>query len=333
MNFRFSSQLVRKMAIVCSVATLTLFSSGAWAQAPSPLPAASSPQSVAEKEADALYAAQKWPEALKAYEAIAAANPKDARAWLQIGTVLFETRKHAQAVEMFAKAEANGFQPPFLPPFRQARSWARAGEKDKAFVALNRSVDAGFANLQALRNIPDFAALREDPRFAGVLARANENGKPCLKDPAYHVFDFWIGEWNVTNSGSPHGPGDATNEIHPILDHCALLENWAPPGGGDGKGVHTYNAAAKQWEQFWVTSTGSVVKFTGEFKDGEMQYFNETTLPSGQVAKRRTRIYPLGPGHVRQFGEQTTDSGKTWTVLYDLDYVLKSNAPQPKGTP
>ncbi|MEO8385623.1 MAG: hypothetical protein ABI583_10295, partial [Betaproteobacteria bacterium] len=52
--------------------------------------------------------------------------------------------------------------------------------------------------------------------------------KPCTS-PAYRQFDFWIGDWDVTN---PAGKLVGTNLIKPILGGCVLHENWFATGGG-----------------------------------------------------------------------------------------------------
>jgi hypothetical protein len=38
---------------------------------------------------------------------------------------------------------------------------------------------------------------------------------------------------------------------------------------------------------------------------------------------RRLSFYNLDNGKVRQFGEISSDEGKTWTVEYDLEYRKK----------
>jgi hypothetical protein len=40
---------------------------------------------------------------------------------------------------------------------------------------------------------------------------------------------------------------------------------------------------------------------------------------------------PLGPDKVRQFEENSSDGGKTWTVGYDFTYVRKKQAEVPGG--
>ena len=175
---------------------------------------------------------------------------------------------------------------------------------------------------QALESAPDLAALRSDKQWENAIRRVRANADPCNANPAYRQLDFWIGRWEVQVTGTPAGtPGGATNVIEKILNGCALWENWAPANvAGHGKGLHLFNATTGEWEQHWVTATGSVVNFRGEFKGNTIHYTVENTLPNGTKAIRVTKIYAINKDSVRQHGEQSTDGGKTWTPTFDLTY-------------
>ena len=59
--------------------------------------------------------------------------------------------------------------------YHTACAYARTGDKDQAFTYLTRLVDSGFDNPEQLNNDGDFEALKSDPRFEPLLARALEN--------------------------------------------------------------------------------------------------------------------------------------------------------------
>jgi len=54
---------------------------------------------------------------------------------------------------------------------RLAGMYARLERFDRAFETLSEAVELGFADAERLRTDEDFQALRDDPRFAGLLAR------------------------------------------------------------------------------------------------------------------------------------------------------------------
>ncbi|MET1257277.1 hypothetical protein [Aliikangiella maris] len=76
----------------------------------------------------------------------------------------------------------------------------------------------------------------------------------------YRQFDFWIGEWEVSNAkGEPVG----NNHIFPILNGCALSENWQSVKGGKGVSYTFYDQNQKQWHQTWVDANGGALYLNG----------------------------------------------------------------------
>jgi hypothetical protein len=151
---------------------------------------------------------------------------------------------------------------------------------------------------------------------------------PPAPPPANHDFDFWIGDWNVT---TPDGKPAGTNRIEAVAGGRGLLENWigaAQPNGqpgGSGKSLNAFNAAKKQWQQFWIGSGGEVLELAGGLVDGRMELASaERTLRDGRKVVNRITWTPGTDGSVRQLWEQTFDGGKTWTTAFDGRYVKKN---------
>ncbi|MBS0389437.1 MAG: hypothetical protein JSR15_13245, partial [Proteobacteria bacterium] len=89
------------------------------------------------------------------------------------------------------------------------------------------------------------------------------DASPCGAE-VRHQFDFWIGDWSVTE----HGKAAGTNRIDRLLDGCALLENWVGAGGGRGHSLNFYDPRRALWQQTWVDATGGSLNLTGQFSDG-----------------------------------------------------------------
>jgi hypothetical protein len=137
---------------------------------------------------------------------------------------------------------------------------------------------------------------------------------PCSARP-YHQFDFWIGDWNVTENGQMAG----TNSIEPILGGCALLENWqgSGPGGIRGSSFNIYDQARDQWHQTWVDASGTLLQLDGGWHGGSMILQGERPSADGNgTTTHRITWTPLGDGTVRQLWDASRD-GQTWTVLFD----------------
>lgn len=137
----------------------------------------------------------------------------------------------------------------------------------------------------------------------------------CVNDPAHHLFDFWLGEWDVTTKG---GTKVGTSVIQSVSNGCAILENWSGLRGGTGKSLNSYNPQLKQWQQFWVGADGGVSEFRSSESDGTtLAFFNNEDAPQ---KLRRLTFTPLDEDTVRQHSESSEDGGKSWTTQYDFYY-------------
>lgn len=161
--------------------------------------------------------------------------------------------------------------------------------------------------------------------FAYIFVFSQINAqKPCVVDPLYRQFDFWIGEWDVFGK---NGQKSGDSKISVILDSCVILEEWTSAQLNQrivftGKSFNSYNRASRQWQQTWVDNTGGSTEFLkGKFENHKMVFqsdpfnFNKDTM-----AVRRLSFYHLSPEKVRQHGEISKDKGKSWATEYDLEY-------------
>ncbi len=155
--------------------------------------------------------------------------------------------------------------------------------------------------------------------FASVLHAQNQ--RPPAPPAAAAQFDFWLGEWDVT---VPNGKLAGESRVDKISDGWGLLENWSSSNGGPGKSLNAYNAAKKQWQQFWVGAGGVLELSGGLDAAGHMVLTGETTGPGGHQTIERITWSPNPDGSVRQHWEQSTDAGVTWTTAFDGLYRRKS---------
>jgi tetratricopeptide (TPR) repeat protein len=267
--------------------------------------------------ADALFQAQKWGEASKAYEAITKSEPANNRAWYRLAYSLHASGKYNEAVEAYQKIAANN-NPSVL--YNLACAYARLNQKDKAFEYLTKAVGAGFLQSAQLDSDPDLAALRDDGRFKDVQMAIARLTTPCLYSTEHRQFDFWIGEWNVM---TPQGQLAGTSSIQRVVDGCVIFENWTGSQGGNGKSFNYYDKTDSKWHQLWVGSGGGVINFTGVFTDGAMRYEATSTTAKGAKALQRMTFFKLEGDKGRQLWETSTDEGKTWSVSFDGMYTKK----------
>lgn len=136
----------------------------------------------------------------------------------------------------------------------------------------------------------------------------------------HHQFDFWVGSWNVFNT---KGQLVAHSLIEPVYG-CGIRENWMPIGKPGGGSLSIYLPDDKRWEQFWIDSSGARVIFTGGWNGSAMVIQGNWAGPLVRMTYSKN-----DDGSVRQFGEQSTDGGKTWKPSFDFEYK-PSEAPAAK---
>lgn len=266
--------------------------------------------------ADSLYARQDFAAAAKAYRAVVAAAPNEGRAWYRLGVSLSNVNDNAGAADAFEHSVAIGHQ--LLAMYNAAAMHARLGHRDRALAWLDSTLAAGFSGDSILRNDPDFAALRADSAFQRRVATAERAFRPCQSRPESHLFDFWIGEWDVTG---PQGQPAGKSSVQQILSQCVIFENWTDRQGGQGKSFNAYNADYNMWQQFWTDQYGRVTEYRESERTPEkgLRFLAHQGPRDHQMLIRMT-FTPIDAKTVRQFGETSTDGGKTWTTSFDLTY-------------
>src|SRR5689334_14604855 len=170
-----------------------------------------------------------------------------------------------------------------------------------------------------------FAAL-----LAGLATSATAQGTPppkavpvgCVSSES-HQFDFWVGKWEVHPNGA--------NQIiaHSLIEKkyggCAIRENWMPVGkelNGGGGSLSLFDPRAGHWRQTWIDSSGARADFDGGFADGVMSITGNWPNFAGPGKDALVRMnYQVQPdGQVRQWGESSTDGGKSWAKAFDFLY-------------
>lgn len=170
-------------------------------------------------------------------------------------------------------------------------------------------------------------AYSQNAKGDSIHQQALANAYPCMNDAHAREFDFWVGEWNVYQTGTTTLVGHS--KIEKASGGCMILENWTAVGiPNNGKSMNFVDPVTNKWEQVWVGSGGrgqNVGRFTmGEYKDGAMRFSFTLTRQSVKLIGRFI-FYNQGPNQVRQFQETSADEGKTWTTAYDLTYKRINN--------
>ena len=161
--------------------------------------------------------------------------------------------------------------------------------------------------------IPALALLAIAPAAAVAQQSSGAAGPaaPCAATE-YHQLDFWVGHWDVYPTGK--------NKLvaHSLIESvygCGIRENWMPLSNQPGGSLSVYVPSEKHWEQFWIDSSGSRAFFTGGWDGKAMVITGKWGGPLVRMSYSKN-----DDGSVRQFGEQSTDDGKSWTPQFDFTY-------------
>ena len=249
-----------------------------------------------------------------------AATPRDAAEWFGIAQDARRAQQLSEAHAALDNAEQLGFQPVRIA-FERARLQVLGNERDEAVATLQSIADGGFAAVGFVTGDPILNTLAGIPAYDGLVAEMAKTAYPCENDASFGAFDFWVGDWVV------HGPAGelaGSNTIERAQRGCVLIENWTSAGGGTGMSINYLDKASGEWVQVWHAEGGSQIHIRGGMTDEGMLLLgtlhtvaNDTTVPF------RGLWTPLEDGRVRQFFEQSTDGGKTWTPWFEGFYTRK----------
>ena len=162
--------------------------------------------------------------------------------------------------------------------------------------------------------IPALALLAIAPAAAVAQQSSGAAGTPAAPCAAteYHQLDFWVGHWDVYPTGKDK------LVAHSLIESvygCGIRENWMPLSNQPGGSLSVYVPSEKHWEQFWIDSSGSRAFFTGGWDGKAMVITGKWGGPLVRMSYSKN-----DDGSVRQFGEQSTEDGKSWTPQFDFTY-------------
>ncbi|HKI84419.1 MAG TPA: hypothetical protein VKA63_08785 [Candidatus Krumholzibacteria bacterium] len=157
--------------------------------------------------------------------------------------------------------------------------------------------------------------------FAASFSRAQEDAQaektpppPCT-DPEYSQFDFWLGNWRVTDED---GKFQGTNRVERVLGKCAIEENWVGAEGSKGHSFNMYDKRRGVWHQTWIGDHGLLLLLDGGLdENGNMVLKGQLPARDGKgMVDHEITWEKLDDGRVRQTWRASRDDGETWQKLF-----------------
>ena len=276
------------------------------------------------RAADSLFQLQQWKPAKEKYQQYLTDTVTSPITWNRLGYCNYNLGLYQQSISQYEKALTlnPAAQVKYVIEVRLARSYGQLKNDREIIQWLEKASQSGYQDINEVDKLKDFDAVRNTAAFKDVYKKIYNKAYPCSADPKQREFDFWIGEWDVFQSGTTQLVGHSL--VQKVSGECALLENWdASRGGGTGKSLNYFDALNNSWEQDWIGSMGGAQRYlNGVYKDSAMRFTYEATN-NGKKVTGNFIFYNLGPGKVRQYQDASEDGGKTFTVSYDFIYIRK----------
>lgn len=144
-------------------------------------------------------------------ETVTAADPKNGRAWRNLGAARQQLKDYDKAKDAYLKAlEVEPGMP--APLYSLGLVSALARHTDEAFEWFAKARATKKIDMSQMTNAPALAGLKQDPRFAALLPTAEDFAHPFVED--VRVLREWDGEsagdqfgWIARNIGDVDGDG------------------------------------------------------------------------------------------------------------------------------
>ncbi|HSG90894.1 MAG TPA: hypothetical protein VLA56_16875 [Pseudomonadales bacterium] len=201
----------------------------------------------------------------------------------------------------------------------RARIEARRGDDAATAAAITAATAAGATAIEVLEGDPAVRALRDRPAVAAALAAMRIRARPCAADPAFHDFDFWLGDWEVR---AADGSLAGHNRVTAVEGGCRIDEAWTSSAGMTGRSINFLDPVSGQWEQLWHAAGGSFIRIRGGLDDeGAMVLEGHLhDVGAGTTQPFRGTWTLLADGRVRQFFETFSDEGG-WQPWFEGFYA------------
>lgn len=149
----------------------------------------------------------------------------------------------------------------------------------------------------------------------GAVAVAGKSPHVCA-GAEYRQFDFFAGDWD-TYDIADSTKIVARNHVTPMLDGCALREEYAQSDGLRGESFSAYDSSRRAWHQSWVTNHGALLLLDGGLVDGRMVLTATEHGEDGTSSLLRGLWWTKG-NSVRERAERSKDGGATWAPVFDI---------------
>jgi hypothetical protein len=139
--------------------------------------------------------------------------------------------------------------------------------------------------------------------------------------PAYRLFDFTIGEWEVSAQGEHRTVPTLRSTITRDLSDCLTEERLTGRAGYEARVFNTMRRRTGEWLRTFIDNRGVRVLLRGIPTEGALVLTGTMPIAGGEVADVRATWEPVDASRFRQRYETSTDGGVTWKLLLLAQYT------------
>lgn len=137
------------------------------------------------------------------------------------------------------------------------------------------------------------------------------------------LFDFWVGEWDLTWTDPDGSTAHGKNSITKILDGKVIRENFVALSGKSkafkGESFSVLDKRSGTWKQTWVDNQNAYLPFVGG-SEGDMKFFAQEFMNKGKLVKQKMLFRDITQQSFVWEWMNSSDSGKTWNVQWNIQY-------------
>ena len=140
------------------------------------------------------------------------------------------------------------------------------------------------------------------------------------------LFDFWIGEWDLTWTNAEGKIDRGTNRITKILDGKVIQENFSDAAGNfKGISITVYNPTKKTWHQAWADNQGGYYDFGGQVEGEKRIFRTQMKELKGEKIIQRMLFYNINFNSLTWDWEISRDGGATWQLQWRIKYLKRNS--------
>ena len=160
--------------------------------------------------------------------------------------------------------------------------------------------------------------------FAQAVAPSAAASTPV--QPA-DLFDFWVGDWNLSWKNADGTTGKGRNRITKILDGAVIEEDFAadpasnPPPLLKGRSLSVQQNGV--WRQAWADNQGGFFALRGQVEGDKRIFITEPVQRGGKTVVQRMVFHTIKADSLVWDWESSSDGGASWQRQWRIDYVRR----------